>query len=163
MDKSYDFTVMSGSNGKLYVFIGIWGNWETTRTYYLDNVNVNFVPKEQKGVVTEEESREIAKNFVKDSPTYKFDGSELEYKETLYPEIVDSPYTWTFLYEFKSAHSGYGDRSGEPLLQVVTFHEAHITVENGEVTKAILDLKWDMIRQKMVENEPPKPKEKLDF
>lgn len=163
LDKSYDFTVMSNSEGKLYVFIGIWGNWETTRTYYLDNVSVNIVSKEQENVITEEESRDIARDFVKDSPTYEFDGFELEYKETLYPEIVNSPYTWTFLYKFKSRHSGYGDRSGEFLLEVITPHEAHVTVKNGEVTRAVLDLKWDMIRQKMLEKNPPKPKENLDF
>lgn len=158
LDKSYEFTVMSNSDGKLYVVVGIWGNWETTWTYYLDNLNVEFVPVEQGDLVTEEESKEIAEEFLKKSPTYKFDGFDLEHKETLYPEIADSPFTWTFLFEFKSRYSGYGDRSGESLLTVVTPHEAHITVENGEVTRAVLDLKWDMIDQKMLESKPPKPK-----
>ena len=38
--KSYDFTVKSEQEGKLYIMIGIWGTWETARTYYIDNVNV---------------------------------------------------------------------------------------------------------------------------
>lgn len=38
--KSYDFTVESEQEGKLYIMIGIWGTWETARTYYIDNVNV---------------------------------------------------------------------------------------------------------------------------
>jgi hypothetical protein len=42
LDKSYDFTIQSNSSGKLYVIIGIWGTWETDRTYYVDEVQVSF-------------------------------------------------------------------------------------------------------------------------
>lgn len=38
--KSYDFTVESDEDSKLYIMIGVWGTWETARTYYLDNVKV---------------------------------------------------------------------------------------------------------------------------
>lgn len=38
--KSYEFTVESDADGKLYATIGIWGTWETARTYYVDNVQV---------------------------------------------------------------------------------------------------------------------------
>jgi len=38
--KSYDFTVKTGSEDNLYIIIGVWGTWETARTYYLDNVSV---------------------------------------------------------------------------------------------------------------------------
>ena len=43
--KSYDFDVKSGPDGKLYVMIGIWGTWETARTYYLDNVSISFTAR----------------------------------------------------------------------------------------------------------------------
>lgn len=99
------------------------------------------------------ESNKIAEKFVKNSPTYKFDGYDLKHIETLYPEIVDKPYLWTFVFEFKSTHSGYGDRTGEMVNEVITPHEAHITVDAGKVTTAVLDLKWDMIEQKMIETE----------
>lgn len=42
LDKSYDFTIQSSSSGKLYVIIGVWGTWETARTYYVDEVQVSF-------------------------------------------------------------------------------------------------------------------------
>ncbi len=153
MDKSYEFTINSDSNGEIYLVIGVWGTWETGRFYYLDNLNVNIEEIGQSGVVTEDKSKLIAKNFVKNSPTYKFDGSDLEYIETLYPDTVDCPYCWTFVFEFTSGAAGYGDRSDESVNPVITPHEAHVTVENGEVTNAILDLKWDMINQKFLDNE----------
>jgi len=43
--KSYDFDVGSGPDGKVYVIIGVWGTWETARTYYLDNVSISFTAK----------------------------------------------------------------------------------------------------------------------
>jgi len=43
--KSYDFNVKSGPDGKLYVLIGVWGTWETARTYYLDNVSISFTTR----------------------------------------------------------------------------------------------------------------------
>ena len=40
--KEYDFSVCAGSDGQLYVLVGIWGTWETPRTYYLDSLAVSF-------------------------------------------------------------------------------------------------------------------------
>lgn len=97
---------------------------------------------------TEEKSKEVAREFTKNSPTYSFDGYNLEYKETLYPEIADCPNCWTFVFKFTSSHGGYGDRTGKMLTQVITPHEAHITVKDGKVTSAVLDLEWDMLKQK---------------
>jgi hypothetical protein len=45
LEKSYDFNVSSASEGVLYVVIGVWGTWETARTYYLDGVQVTFTEK----------------------------------------------------------------------------------------------------------------------
>jgi hypothetical protein len=43
--KDYDFFVRSSHDGKLYVVIGIWGTWETTRIYYFDNVKITFTER----------------------------------------------------------------------------------------------------------------------
>jgi len=43
LEKSYSFSVESDVNDKLYVIIGVWGVWETPRTYYVDAVKVVFV------------------------------------------------------------------------------------------------------------------------
>jgi hypothetical protein len=38
--QTYNFDVRTGPEQKLYVTIGIWGTWESPRTYYLDEVDV---------------------------------------------------------------------------------------------------------------------------
>jgi hypothetical protein len=43
LDSSYTFAVQSNVNGKIYVILGVWGVWETPRTYYLDSIRVVFV------------------------------------------------------------------------------------------------------------------------
>jgi len=103
---------------------------------------------------SEEASREIADEFVKNSPTFVFDGieSSLTLTETLYPDIENA---WQFVFSFESRHSGYGDRTGQNLLQVITPHQAIVTVENGKVINAIMDEKWDMLQQRMIDESPP--------
>jgi hypothetical protein len=42
LNKHYTLDAESDSTGRLYVIIGVWGVWETSRTYYLDNVQIAF-------------------------------------------------------------------------------------------------------------------------
>jgi hypothetical protein len=102
--------------------------------------------------MTEEEARQMAENFVKNSPTFTFDGIEdtLQLVETLYPDIENA---WQFVFQFESRQAGYGDRTGQMLLQVITPHEAIVTVEHGEVTSAVLDGNWDMKEQRFIDGE----------
>jgi hypothetical protein len=58
---------------------------------------------------------------------------------------------WVFTFSFNSAHSGYGDRSGQILAQAITPHETVVMVEFGKVTSAIMDGVWDMINQRYLE------------
>jgi len=99
---------------------------------------------------TGEQARRTAEEFVRNSATFQFDGigDSLELVETLYP---DMEYAWQFVFRFESRHAGYGDRTGQMLAQVITPHEAVITVERGEVINAIMDEKWDMMAQEMLE------------
>ena len=99
--------------------------------------------------ITEEEARQIAEDFVSNSPTFTFDGIEdtLQLVETLYPDVENA---WQFVYQFESRHAGYGNRTGQILAQVITAHEAVITVEQGEIKSALMDGKWDMLHQKML-------------
>ncbi len=101
-------------------------------------------------VFTEEESLKIARNFVENSPTYKFDGFDLVHKETT---VLKCPSCWQFVFEFKSRHAGYGDRTGKILAEVITPHTAKVTVTEGRVSSAILDERWDMIKQEMIGQE----------
>ena len=100
--------------------------------------------------VSQEESRRIAEEFLRNSPTFAFDGIEdtLRLTNTLRPRC---PYCWVFIFEFDSRHAGYGDRTGQMLAQVITPHQASISVEQGEVKRAVMDEKWDMLSQEMLE------------
>jgi hypothetical protein len=100
--------------------------------------------------LAEDRARLKAEQFLKECPTFAYDGitDSLALKETLYPDIEN---TWAFVFEFESRQSGYGDRNGQMLLQVITPHEATITVENGQVKNAIMDGKWDMVAQQLVD------------
>jgi uncharacterized protein len=101
--------------------------------------------------ITQEESRQIAGNFVKNCATFKFDGIEdtLKFDKV---DILRTPFGWQFTFKFQSKHAGYGDRTGKILTQVITPHEAIINVEQGKITEAVMDEKWDMINQKMLES-----------
>ncbi|UCB43202.1 MAG: META domain-containing protein [Dehalococcoidales bacterium] len=94
-------------------------------------------------------SRDIAEEFVKNSPTFTYDGIEetLELTDTL---TARCPFCWAFTFEFDSRHAGYGTREGETLAQVITPHEAVIIINKGEVVSAIMDREWDMLRQAFV-------------
>lgn len=103
-------------------------------------------------IISEEESLKIAINFVQNSPTFKFDGMKNTLK-LVSSAAQEKPHSWQFEYEFKCRHAGYGDRSGKMLAQVITSHKAQIVVQEGEVIYAVLDGKWDMMNQKMIEEQ----------
>ncbi len=96
--------------------------------------------------LSEDESRLIAEEFIIQSPTFVFDGIPDSLQGTAVLEM-SQPYTWTFVLEFDSSQASYGDRTGQTLAQVITPHEASITVDNGEVAYATLDSEWDMLEQ----------------
>lgn len=100
--------------------------------------------------MTREESQRIAEEFVRNSPTFSFDGIEdtLRLTDTL---TARCPCCWVFTFEFDSRHAGYGDRTGQVLAQVITPHRAAVAVEQLEITSAVMDEKWDMIKQGVVE------------
>jgi hypothetical protein len=103
---------------------------------------------EQKKSWDADESLEIARKFVLNSPTYEFDGENLRHVDTV---GLDCPSCWQFIFEFTSRHAGYGDRSEKTMAQVITAHTAIVSVENGTVTYAVLDERWDMTNQEMIE------------
>jgi len=100
-------------------------------------------------VVSKQDSQKIATDFLRNSPTFRFDGIEDTLK--LAWSGGEELYHWEFHYEFQSRHAGYGDRTGLILAQVITDHRAQIVVEQGKVVHAVLDGKWDMLRQKIIE------------
>ncbi len=99
--------------------------------------------------ITQEQSQGIARAFVVNEPTFVFDGmaDTLKFTGTV---ALKTPESWQFSYQFDSRHAGYGDRTGRILAQVITRHEAVVTVVSGKVTAATMDGKWDMLKQQLV-------------
>ena len=96
---------------------------------------------------TLENSKTAATNFLINSPTYKFDGYGLNYIST---NTLRCSYCWEHVFSFVSKSSGYGDRTGKAAVGNMTFHEEIVKVENGKVTSAIIDNRWDELNQKMI-------------
>lgn len=125
-----------------------------------DDVQTVEKPGNEVNKVSKEESEEIARNYLLNSPTFKFDGIE-DSLELVATYQAACPYCWQFVFEFQCQHAGYGDRTGQTLPEVITPHTAGIIVEQGEAISAIMDDKWDMIKQKMIEKDSaglPEPK-----
>jgi len=94
---------------------------------------------------------ELALEFVKNSPTFLFDGMS-ETVKVVDTIIMESyPVQYVVIIEFDSRHAGFGDRTGEVLAQVITHHRAGVKVVEGEVIVAILDDVWDMVNQEEME------------
>ena len=138
----YDVTVSSLKFG-----------WHWKGTVESDGTVTELSPFEQ---MSEENSQKIAESFVKNSPTFVFDGIEdtLKHIETL---PLRCPYCWQFIFEFDSSHAGYGDRTGLMLAEVITPHRAVIDVKQLEITYAVMDEVWDMLNQETIGGQPEKP------
>lgn len=42
LNKHYEFKINSDTSNNLWIVVGIWGNWETPRTYYIDSLSIHF-------------------------------------------------------------------------------------------------------------------------
>ena len=101
-----------------------------------------------KDMYTEDTAVEIAIHFLKNSPTFKFDGVSESVHITGVYRARTVPPTWAVNIEFECLHSGYGDRTGMALAQVITPHQMAVTVQEGKVIDAVIDNRWDEIEQR---------------
>jgi hypothetical protein len=46
LDKAYQFDISPLTSGLVYVSIGVWGTFESPRTYYIDEVLIRFTPSD---------------------------------------------------------------------------------------------------------------------
>lgn len=90
-------------------------------------------------------ARTVAENFVKNSATYRFDGSNLRFNKsiTLSAQNCGGMVCYQFVYEFTSSHAGYNDRTGQDLPIVMTDHQIIATVRNGKIFQAFIDQTWN--------------------
>lgn len=105
---------------------------------------------------TEEDALQTAKEYVINSPTFTFDGIEdsLQLQETQYSEKDNS---WEFTFQFDSRHSGYGNRNDQILAEVITPHQVVIVSNTDGIKSAIMDRKWDMKQQQIIDEEKVMP------
>ncbi len=121
-------------------------------------VLVNHIIETVTGGINQEEAVATAAIFVRSTSTFRFDGLEegfevIETQKTV-NETPPYGYSWVIRIAFYTAHPGHGDRTGQILLQVVTKHEAIVTVgQRGEIIAAICDGIWDLL----ADRELPQP------
>ena len=101
--------------------------------------------------ISQEESQEIARQYVINEPTFVLDGMG-ETLALVSSTTLKCPYCWEFAYQFDCRQSGYGNRTGLMVAQVITQHTARIVVQEGKVTSAVMDGSWDMMGQKRIGN-----------
>ncbi|MGD9209402.1 MAG: serpin family protein [Desulfobacteraceae bacterium] len=97
-------------------------------------------------------SQWLAKHFVTNSATFKFDGLWYTLQHTDTTELHCSN-CWKFNFEFDCTHSGYGDRIDKVVTSAITHHKASITLEQFRIVRATLDDQWDMINQRLLGEE----------
>lgn len=90
----------------------------------------------------------MAKNFLVQAPTFKFDGITGTIKIVSALTLETYPEQHVITIAFDSRYAGYGNREGQMLAQVITPHTARITVVNDTVVSATLDQQWDELNQK---------------
>ena len=103
-------------------------------------------------VVSQDESQEIAEDYLRNTSTFKYDGIEDSVK-LIAIHTMRCPYCWEFTFEFQTRHAGHGDRTGEILAQVITTHTARIVVQEGKVVSAVCCDNWDMLRREIIDEQ----------
>lgn len=99
----------------------------------------------------------VAQRYVVTTPTFAFDG-DINTLETKNVDILEtSPTSYLIQFTFDSANSGYGNREGQNLSQIITTHKIEIVVSEGIVVSAVTDGQWDELNHQYVLKNP-KPK-----
>jgi len=99
--------------------------------------------------ISEDEAKAIAEEWIRNAPTYSFDGSGLVLVD--YQSGENYPEEHVLTYNFTSSHGGYGNRTDQMVTQVITNHTIEVTLYNSNVVSAIIDGVWDEKEQSMLE------------
>lgn len=101
------------------------------------------------GVYTEDDAVAVALNYLRNCPTFRFDGIP-DSVRVVGVEMLRSPWTWEVSIAFECRHAGYGDRTGKILAQVISPHQIRVVVQRGDIVSAIIDEVWDELAQKLI-------------
>jgi len=95
----------------------------------------------------------MAEAYVRQSPTFRFDGLEDSLRLEAVRPLTACPGCYEYTWYFESQFPGYGDRSGLALAPMRTAHRAKIVLAGGTVVSGVLDDAWDMTRQLILDLE----------
>lgn len=106
------------------------------------------------GPVGSSASIQAAEDFVRNSPTFRFDGIEDTFKLESSREVKFCPGCYEYTFYFESRHPGVGDRAGIELRDIITPHRVvvNITYETN-VVMGVMDDSWDIGRQLIIDRE----------
>ncbi|MCW3975391.1 MAG: hypothetical protein O2U61_00515 [Candidatus Bathyarchaeota archaeon] len=153
---TYRLTVHTTSDEKTVEWVDSWAAEKTLpRGLEKTQIHIQSIIEEihlKIGASREANKRaiEMAKNFIVQAPTFKFDGilDTLNVTDSRILESFSVQYIITLT--FNSRHAGYGNREGQILAQVITPHIAVVKVVNDNVVSAIMDNKWDELHQEFI-------------
>jgi len=101
--------------------------------------------------VSQEKSLKIATEWIKtSSPTYVFDGSNLQEKNTIKDDIGSCKDCFVHVFTFDTTSSGYGNRSGTTTNSVITPHIMVVKTNSGDVIEAITDGYFDELNNRQI-------------
>lgn len=94
--------------------------------------------------------QQIALDFLINGPTFSFDGilDSIKILETYTMESF--PEQHVVIISFSTSHAGWGNRKGTFTAQVVTPHMIRITIVERKVVYAVIDDKWDELKQEII-------------
>ena len=142
------------------ITFSVSGKAKTVTTYnvnaYLPSGLIAIREKLQETVeytrsLDESQIKALAESWIREAPTYKYDGSGLVLVD--YVQQESYPVRHVLTYNFTSSHSGYGNRSDQVTAQVITNHTIKVTIIDGNVDSAIIDGVWDEMGQFMIGSE----------
>lgn len=118
-----------------------------------ETVRVRSLKFVAEGVSEMERLRQKARVWIENnSPTYRFDGADLEFVEERGLDLVGCENCYEFEFEFLSSQAGYGNREDKIVAQVITPHTIVVRIENGEVVSVVTDGKFDEMAGELIES-----------
>jgi hypothetical protein len=107
----------------------------------------NCINQKNMNPVTKERSLAIAEDFLRDCPTFKYDGIHDSVRLSII-DVLPQLHCWRFTFIFSCRHSGYGNRQGQRLLHMQERHRISVTIESGIITDAVIDDTWNEMQQR---------------
>ena len=106
------------------------------------------------GPVGSSASIQDAEQYVRNSPTYHFDGIEETFKLESSRAIKFCLGCYEYSFYFESKHPGVGDRAGIQLRNIITPHRVVVNLAyETNVVMGVMDDSWDIGRQLITDRE----------